>query len=205
MSLIDHRAGLSEMLRLCLTLSESAVDSYQQLFAMISNPQSIDSCCYQQALSLSLSIKKSVVDYDEYEKDIRRSMNYGHTFGHAIEKLVDFSIPHGLAVLFGIHMASHFSRNISLMEERTFSKISNLIRLTLNGIEIEKTKLQSLSSKQIIEQFKYDKKGDGSSVPLILLQKPGLMHFKLHHFNTYSIELENAITFSLNDIIRWLS
>ena len=67
------------------------------------------------AKNLSLSIKKTVVEFDEYEKDIRRSMNYGHTFGHAIEKIINFKIPHGLAVLIGIHMANNYSLENSLM------------------------------------------------------------------------------------------
>ena len=108
MPINDHRAGLAEMLRLCLTASDSALNSYIQLFDRISNPLQLDKEAYMEALSLSLSIKKSVVDYDEYEKDVRRSMNYGHTFGHAIEKLVNFTIPHGIAVLIGMHISNTF-------------------------------------------------------------------------------------------------
>ena len=49
-------------------------------------------------------------------------MNYGHTFGHAIEKLVNFKIPHGLEVLLGIHIANTFSFNKNFMSLELYNQ-----------------------------------------------------------------------------------
>ena len=203
MPIKDHRAGLAEMLRLCLTASDSAFYTYKKIFEKISDPQSIDENAYMEALSLSLSIKKSVVDFDEYEKDVRRSMNYGHTFGHAIEKLVDFLIPHGIAVLIGIHISNTFSYKSGLMNESVFSDISQSVKMTLYGAHLNLDSLNSLHPQHIIDQFKYDKKGDGQSVPLIIIEKPGLMLFHRYEFSSKSQLLIDSVSCALDDILKW--
>jgi len=50
----------------------------------------------------SLSAKQLVIEEDEYETDLRRILNYGHSFGHALEALAGHQVPHGLGVLWGI-------------------------------------------------------------------------------------------------------
>ena len=203
MPINDHRAGLAEMLRLCLTASDSALNSYIQLFDRISNPLQLDKEAYMEALSLSLSIKKSVVDYDEYEKDVRRSMNYGHTFGHAIEKLVNFTIPHGIAVLIGMHISNTFSNKRGLMSDSVFQTISDSVKMTLLGSQLNFEILNTIDSQRIIDQFKYDKKGDGKSVPLIMISKPGHMFFDRYEFGTKSELLLDSISTSLDQLVAW--
>tara|TARA_B100001027_G_scaffold210602_1_gene177928 strand:+ start:1758 stop:2939 length:1182 start_codon:yes stop_codon:yes gene_type:complete len=203
MPAIDHRAGLSEMLRLCLTASQKALNTYLDLLPYIINPKNLDKDKYASALRLSLSIKKSVVDFDEYEKDVRRSMNYGHTFGHAIEKLVNFKIPHGLGVLLGIHIANTFSFNKNFMSLELYNQISNAIKNTLKDIGNDFLYLNDIDPFDIIDQFKYDKKGDGKSVPLILIKKPGDMIFYKYSFDSKSDEIKNAIESSISEFIKW--
>ena len=204
MKLAEHRAGLSEMLRLCLTASNHALVKYLEFFDSIKNPNSIDLNIYNKALNLSLSIKKAVVEFDEYEKDIRRSMNYGHTFGHAIEKIINFKIPHGLAVLIGIHMANNYSLKNSLMNLDVFEKIKYAIYKTISGSGLSNNLINNLEPREIINQFKYDKKGDGKSVPLILIEKPGLMKFLRINFDDENTVLQKAIKKSLLEISEWL-
>jgi 3-dehydroquinate synthase len=203
--LSDHRAGLSEMLRLCLTASSAAVDEYISLFKLISCPSSLDLPAYVQALTLSLSIKKSVVDYDEYETDVRRSMNFGHTFGHAIEKLVNFSLPHGLGVLVGIQMANEFAYLSGMMDHSMYTRLCKPVQMTISGVHLGSTTvLGSLTPEAILDQFKYDKKGDGSSVPLILLKSPGDMIFYRYSFDSPSSILIDSISKSLVRFNSWL-
>lgn len=54
----------------------------------------------------NIEIKKSVVMQDEQDKGLRNFLNLGHTFGHAIEKLSDFSVPHGFGVAIGMAIAA---------------------------------------------------------------------------------------------------
>ena len=200
---LDHRAGLSEMLRLCLTASEKAINEYANLLPFILNPETLDEKKFNAALELSLSIKKSVVDFDEYEKDVRRSMNYGHTFGHAIEKLVNFKIPHGLGVLLGIHIANNFSKEKNFMNENTYLRISEIIRETLKNIEGDFKYLLEIKAIDIVDQFKFDKKGDGNSVPLILIKNPGNMIFYKYFFKEKSEEIITSIERAIEDFEKW--
>src|SRR5207249_494575 len=67
---------------------------------------------FVELISQSLSIKKKFVEADELDRDVRNLLNYGHTFGHAFESATKFKIPHGIAVLMGIHAATYFSEQL---------------------------------------------------------------------------------------------
>ena len=60
-------------------------------------------------IARSLEIKKSYIEIDEYDKKERQVFNYGHSFGHAIESLTNYGIPHGIAVSFGMDMSNFVS------------------------------------------------------------------------------------------------
>ncbi len=199
----DHRAGLSEMLRLCLTASQESLETYLSYLPSIIEPKKINSEIYKEALNLSLSIKKSVVEYDEYEKDVRRSMNYGHTFGHAIEKLCDFQIPHGLGVLLGMHMSNTFSLKEGIMNQVNYEYISKAIKATITGLKIDINFLREIKPSDITDQFKFDKKGDGTSVPLILIKEPGEMIFYKFNFKNNNKNIHPSISLSISEFIQW--
>ena len=57
----------------------------------------------------SLKIKKSYIEIDEFDQNKRQVFNYGHSFGHAIESLTNYAVPHGIAVSFGMDMANFIS------------------------------------------------------------------------------------------------
>src|SRR2546430_1265983 len=50
----------------------------------------------------SLEIKQGLIEIDEFDRGPRNIMNYGHSFGHAIEAATDFTVPHGIAVTMGM-------------------------------------------------------------------------------------------------------
>ena len=60
-------------------------------------------------LQHSLEIKKHIIEQDEFDQDIRNIMNYGHTFGHAIEAATQYTVPHGIAVTIGMDMANYLA------------------------------------------------------------------------------------------------
>ena len=166
---LDHIAGLSEMFRLCLTCSDDAVEKYFYFINHLYEPDRLNFNLYIKVIN-SLSIKKSVVDFDEYETDVRRSMNYPHTFGHALEKYLDFRLPHGIAVLIGMHIANIYSNKIKILPNNILKDLQEIFRKTAEKIKPESNYIKDIKPKQIIELFIFDKKGDGSSVPLVLLK-----------------------------------
>lgn len=110
-----------------------------------------------------LSIKKAVIEYDEFEKNIRKCLNYGHSFGHAIEAAVDYSIPHGEAVLLGIEIIN-----------RLFTK-SNIITDIVNKYT-SIDKIKHIDSKHIVHLLKHDKKSQLDKITLVVVE-PGKTDF----------------------------
>ncbi len=68
-------------------------------------------------VELCIKVKRDIVEKDTLEKDKRRLLNLGHTFGHAIEKLSNYTIPHGIAVAKGIILALRASSYLGVKQE----------------------------------------------------------------------------------------
>ena len=61
-------------------------------------------------IAFSLNVKKHFVEKDEFDHNERRFLNFGHTFGHAIESATHYKIEHGLAVAVGMLCAIDFAK-----------------------------------------------------------------------------------------------
>ena len=90
---------------------------------------------WKNLIKRSLMIKKSIVEYDELEKDKRRALNYGHTIGHAIEIISDYKIPHGQAVSLGMYVSNKINNTstkdiefclLETITDKQFLKFLNL-------------------------------------------------------------------------------
>ena len=121
----------------------------------------------------SLLIKKKFIEKDELDTGKRLILNYGHSFGHSIEKLTNYKIPHGLAVAHGINIANFFSFKLNLMNYKKFKEIEKIIRKIVNLNEISK-----LNSINFVNILKKDKKNVGNSFRLILSKGVGRMFVK---------------------------
>ena len=135
---------------------------------------------FDTAIYHALNIKKSVVDFDEFEINERKSLNYGHSFGHVIEPLTDYKIPHGEAVLLGIEIINQiFDKN---------PIITNIINQYT-----DLTKIKSLNLNKIIDGLKTDKKVKNGIISFVVVPKPGETIFK----NT---PINNELKLKLNGI-----
>ena len=120
----------------------------------------IDNFDYNAAIYHALNIKKAVVDYDEFENNERKSLNYGHSFGHVIEPLTNYKIPHGEAVLLGIEIINQiFDKNPT---------ITNLINKYTNV-----DKIKHLDASKIISDLKSDKKVKNGIISFVVVPYPG--------------------------------
>lgn len=114
-----------------------------------------------------LKIKRDVVSEDECENSIRVILNFGHTLGHAIEKLSCYTISHGQAVCIGMAMITRASENAGLTQAGTTDKIVALC----NKLNLKTTCDYSLAD--ISENAKNDKKGFECSLNLVLISELG--------------------------------
>lgn len=146
----------------------------------------------------SLLIKSSIVSGDETEKGERRKLNFGHTFGHAIEKTTGLS--HGEAVSIGMVIASALSVKKGLLPEGERQRIVELL---------ENLRLPTwvrVDEKAVLDAIKRDKKRMGEALSFVLLHGIGTavveemplkeLEDTVHQIRDQLIStvLENAIT-----------
>ena len=116
----------------------------------------------------SILIKRSIVQKDPFEKGERALLNFGHTAGHAIEKLKDFQLSHGECVNLGIVAASYISWKRQNIPEDIFYEIRDMS--VAFGLPIS---YDSLDPSVILEVMKKDKKRIGDTTRMILLKRLG--------------------------------
>lgn len=128
----------------------------------------LDYSLCQQMILTSNCIKRDVVEQDPTEKGDRALLNFGHTLGHAIEKLMNFSMPHGHCVAAGSLAACAIAAKKGFLEWDELTGLRNVLKqyhlpFTISGIRAE----------DILEAVKHDKKMDAGIIKFILLRKIG--------------------------------
>lgn len=111
----------------------------------------------------SLLIKKRIIEIDEFDKNIRNILNYGHSFGHAIESATNFAIPHGIAVTMGMDMANFVSYKLNKWSREQYLKHQALLKA--NSVQFYK---YPVDFTKFIEAIAQDKKNSSSHLNLIL-------------------------------------
>lgn len=145
-------------------------DYYQWLMDHAEEIRKRDLPVCEQMILVSNQIKRDVVEQDPTEQGERALLNFGHTLGHAIEKLTNFQLLHGQCVALGCLAASYISAARGAL---TASDLSNAVEL-MASYQLPVT-IADLSLKQedIIEATKNDKKMDSGIIKFILLHSIG--------------------------------
>jgi len=118
----------------------------------------------------SLTIKKNMVELDEFDEGPRKVFNYGHTFGHSIESVTNYNVPHGIAVSYGMDIANYFSLKKGYISLKEYDEMKNV----LNKI-ILKNKIPNIDIDKMIKSLSKDKKNIGENIGLILTKGIGKM------------------------------
>jgi 3-dehydroquinate synthase len=113
----------------------------------------------------SVAIKAAIVGRDETEKGERRKLNFGHTFGHAVEKTT--GLPHGMAVSIGMMTAAKLSAAKGMLDAADVARIENLLaRFSLP------TRLD-FDADRLMDAMARDKKREGDHIHFVLLSAIG--------------------------------
>ena len=126
-----------------------------------------------QAIIESCKIKKQIIIKDEKEKNLRKSLNLGHTFGHAYEATLNYSkkLNHGEAVLYGIFSAAEFSKKFNFLNNKDYKLL--IYHLSNLGFVDLKKNFSRKHINKIINFMISDKKNDSKKINLIILKKIG--------------------------------
>ena len=127
-----------------------------------------------KAIFESCKIKKRIVEEDEKEKNIRKVLNFGHTFGHAYEASLGFSkkLNHGEAIILGMSSALQFCKLNKILSSKDYDIILNHIKI--NKLPNNIKKFFSLrDTNKILSFMMNDKKNITNKINLILLKRIG--------------------------------
>lgn len=162
----EMRSGLAEMLKHGLIQDENY---WKQLCALNElAPEDLD-----KLILRSIEIKESVVAQDPTEKNLRKSLNFGHTLGHAIESyLLEHperkKLLHGEAVAAGMILAAYLSSALESFPKKSRDEIKKVILSIFGQVQFDKE-----DQEKIIELLKFDKKNEGGKINFVLLREIG--------------------------------
>ena len=151
----------------------------------------------KKLIKLSLIVKKAVVENDEFEINIRKSMNYGHSIGHAIEILANHKIPHGQAVAIGILVENLIAKEYISLSDDIISEVETIAKEIISEDSLRS--LKEISNKSIIEIMMRDKKVEGKNLKLATISDYGDMKFIDFPLNQKSESLVNSLISKIVD------
>lgn len=137
----DYLCGVSEMVKIATARGRQHLDGMLRVINL-ENLMEMRSTEWISAIMQSLNAKKYFIEADEFDTGDRKLLNFGHTFGHALEAASNFRIPHGIAVAFGMLVAinhpnsqiSELSDALSVFIWKLLGKVSNLTLTEFNSI-----------------------------------------------------------------------
>ncbi len=150
----------------------------------------------QKMITKSCEIKAKIIKNDEKEGGKRALLNLGHTFAHAIESFGNFDgrIIHGEAVSIGICLAFKLSNKLCFCSTDDTKKVINLFQKSKLPTSLNDIKKLSISTSEMIQKFKLDKKNRQNELTFILNKRIGESFIK-HNVNV------NVLTQFLNEEI----
>jgi 3-dehydroquinate synthase len=128
-----------------------------------------DAAALTHAIITSCAIKSAVVTADEREEGIRAILNFGHTFGHAVESLTTYEFHHGEAVAVGMVMASDLSVRLGWMASADAERIGRL----LESFGLPVGLPGNLTATRLAEAMAIDKKVQDGRLRLVLARSIG--------------------------------
>tara|TARA_B100000035_G_scaffold275095_1_gene251881 strand:- start:726 stop:1832 length:1107 start_codon:yes stop_codon:yes gene_type:complete len=163
--------GYGEILKHALILNRDFFEYLNKNSLKILN---LKSPYINKAIFESCKIKKKIVEKDEKEKDIRKILNFGHTFAHAFEATLGYSkkLNHGEAVILGIVTAINFSKKVQLIKFKDYKLILDHILDTKLPSDI-KNYFSYKDLNKILKFMLKDKKNFSKKINLILIKKIG--------------------------------
>lgn len=158
----EYESGLYEVVKYGLIYDAEFFDFFE---ANLETIKRRDPEILEVVVSRSCEIKAEVISLDEREEDLRRILNFGHTFAHALETCVRYQgITHGAAVGYGMIAASLLSKHQKLLSEEQCSRVIRVIQKigTL-------PRLQKISFEGLYDVMQHDKKAEQGQLVFILL------------------------------------
>lgn len=160
----DVRSGIGEMLKVHAIAGpghfDRLADEYGSLLA--------GGAVMEAAIHRSLLFKRELVQVDEFDRGPRNVMNYGHSFGHAIEIATDYGIPHGIAVTIGMDLANFTSARLGFSGTDQYERMHPTLARNYRGFEHV-----AIDPERLLAALRRDKKNSATHLRLVLVDHDG--------------------------------
>jgi 3-dehydroquinate synthase len=161
--------GLIEALKMFMT---SDLTSFNYASKHIDKILNADILTLKDIIQRAITTKINIVSQDERENGLRTILNFGHTIGHALEKIMDYTLLHGYAVALGILVEAKISQLSGFLSHVDYQTIQSLfLKLSISADLLEKIEVE-----KIIMATKRDKKVKSGSVRYVLLKNIGQVY-----------------------------
>ena len=155
----DVLSGYGEIIKLCIVGGEFTIEEFKK----VKDLQKGDLLFKIDVLiKTALIVKKAVITEDEFEINIRKALNYGHTIGHAIEPIVKYKIPHGIAVLIGMFVENCISNEYGYLDLESCNSLNKIIIEYIDQKSLNSFK--SVDIKELLLNMKKDKKNELNNI-----------------------------------------
>ena len=164
----QFKTGLSEVIKYAFIEKSCQADCEYNFFEVLENNVdkilSRDKETLAKVIKISLELKASVVAKDEKELGLRKILNFGHTLGHAIEKITDYKkYTHGEAVAIGMNFAISLAFKKGLISEEYKNQSLKLIK----KYDLAE-KMPKFNQSKLVEAMQSDKKVENGKIKFIL-------------------------------------
>lgn len=121
----DFESGLGEVVKFNVLAGEEGLEKIENhMDGLLKRERGILNDCIRD----SLNFKRRYIEEDEFDRGIRVHLNFAHTFGHAIESVSGYAVPHGTAVAMGTIMADYVSCRRGLLHEEICRRIEEVLK-----------------------------------------------------------------------------
>lgn len=184
----DFKSGLGEVIKFNIMAGENGLKNIETYIDLL---LARDVDVVNRFVEASLKFKKSFIEVDEFDQGERIKLNFAHTFGHAIEVVSNYGIPHGTAVAIGMIMADRISYQRNTLSAEILRRSEDVL---LKVIDIDVDLLKQ-PMEEYLKAIKKDKKQVNNSLTSVLITNYGIgSELSIVHDTTEN-EIQDAINY----------
>ncbi|KSB88851.1 3-dehydroquinate synthase [Caulobacter vibrioides] len=190
LSVEQRVAGLAEAAKIAYCRGEDAFSQYMAMGPTVHS----ETAALTEAVQLSLGSKKWFIEVDEFDRGERLLLNFGHTFGHAIEAASHFRISHGVAVAVGMLAALKLGGELGRHYD-THNRVHALkghVEELLGSVSELGAAAREMTLDDLMAAFEADKKHSAGHYALIVVREDGDVERLLMERTPRSAELVRA-------------
>ena len=179
----EFRNGLAEVIKMSIIRDKGFFESLEK------NNEKIlarDKKILQNLIKRNIELKKEIVEEDADEKGLREILNFGHTFGHALEACSGYKIKHGFAVIQGMIVESKISAAENKLSQNDEERIRKLIKSFGFPLSIS----HGIETSKMLELMKSDKKSRNGKPRFVMIDAIGKAKSKNNNFS-FEVDLNS--------------